>query len=118
MGEEGAIIRLGNLVITTALCYYVDFAVGITTGVVIDLITKGKIGGMGAVTGGLGLMGSLGLAGTLSLAEPASAAGTAGSHTDIPALNQGYHTRALKSQSPIDVTTSKVSSPGVGTELP
>merc|ERR1711976_772673 len=45
--EEGAIARLGVLVITTALCYYVDFAVGITTGVVLDLIAQGKIGGSG-----------------------------------------------------------------------
>jgi len=116
--EDGALIRLGILVITGLLCYNVDFAVGITTGVVLDLVRTGKIGGMGAAAGGLGLMGSLGLAGTLSLAQPASAAGPAGSHTDIPAWNQGYHTCTLKSQSPIDITTSKVSSPGFGTELP
>merc|ERR1712190_617531 len=42
--EEGAIVRLGVLVITTLLCYNVDFAVGITTGVVLDLATKGKLG--------------------------------------------------------------------------
>merc|ERR1712190_99046 len=42
--EEGAITKLGVLVITTGLCYYVDFAVGITTGVVLDLALEGKLG--------------------------------------------------------------------------
>merc|ERR1712039_297660 len=43
--QEGAIIRLAILVITGVLCYQVDFAVGITTGVVLDLIKDGKLGG-------------------------------------------------------------------------
>lgn len=43
--QEGALIKLAVLVITGVLCYQVDFAVGITTGVVLDLITQGKIGG-------------------------------------------------------------------------
>merc|ERR1712039_113734 len=44
--EEGAITKLAILVITTGLCYYVDFAVGITTGVVLDLAIEGKLSKM------------------------------------------------------------------------
>jgi len=55
------------------------------------------------VVGGLGLM----VAGTMSLAQPASAAGPAWSHTDIPAWNKDYPMCTGKSQSPIDITTSK-----------
>jgi len=76
--EEGARIRFGILIITGLLCYNVDFAVGITTGVVLDLIRTGKIGGTGTAAAAA-LMGSLGsrcpLPTDASTSQPALAAG-------------------------------------------
>jgi len=40
--EEDSLRRVAILILTAVLCYQVDFAVGITTGVVVDRVSSGK----------------------------------------------------------------------------